>query len=202
MSKDINAEGLLVLENLSSEERVELIEEICGYVKKAADIWEREFQTERFNIYDLDELEPSYAEMMSRVKGTENEFVWTQINDTWHEYTQTIYPLKNLGPIVLSGEMIVPGFESAEGTSSEIAGYHLARNSFQKIAGTDYMNFMSKYVPASDLENYKSRVPYVWVWAEFACPFCEQDLECLSEEEFANLSGSIEHTSSTITYAL
>jgi hypothetical protein len=200
MSKDTNAEGFLVLENLSSEERLELIHSIRSYLQEARSIWERDFETEHLDISDLDELDPSYLEMMSRVEAAEDGFIWTQINDTWHDFTQAIYPLENLGPIWLSGEMIVPGFEStAGGIRSEIVGYHLARNPRQNIAGTDFLNFMSKNVPASDLENYRSRAPYVWVWAEFDCPFCEQDLDCTGDEDFT--SGSIEHSGGSITFA-
>ena len=200
MSKDLDSEGQLLLENLTTEERKELVDSICDFISSARRVWETEFETEHIDTYDADESDPSIVEGMARVKAADAGLVWTQVNDTWHDLSQAIYPVENLGRVFLSGEMIVPGFKTEEsGVRSEIAGYHLAKKSWvDGLEGSDFKKFMSKHVPDDEAVNYKSSSPYIWAWTEFDCPFCEQDLDCTGDEDFT--SGSIEHRGGRIAF--
>jgi hypothetical protein len=201
MSKDLDSEGQLILENFSTDERKELINSICDFISSARRVWEAEFETEHIDTYDADEEDPAVVEGMARVKAADAGLVWTQVNDTWHDLSQAIYPVENLGRVFLSGEMIVPGFQTEEsGVRSEIAGYHLGKKTWvDGLSDSEFMKFMSKHVPEDETSSYASSTPYIWVWTEFDCPFCEQGIECTGDDDFT--SGSIEHSGGSITFA-
>ena len=200
MSKDLNSEGLLILENLNPEERKELISSICNFIAAGRRAWDAEFQAFHLDTSDLDEADAEYVEGMSRMTSADPSLVWTQVNDTFHDFTQAVYPVENLGPVYISGEMIVPGFQTEEsGVRSEVVGYHLAKKSWsENLDDSSYLMFMASHTPADEKLSFQSSTPYVWVWTEFDCPFCLEGLECTGDEDFT--SGSIEHRGGSITF--
>ena len=200
MPKELNSEGLLILENLNQEERKELVDSICSFIRGARRAWDAEFQADHLDTSDLDETDATYVEGMSRVTSADPSLVWTQVNDTHHDYTQAIYPVENLGPVYIFGEVIVPGYQTEEsGVGGEIVGYHIAKKSWSEdLVDSSYLQFMTSHAPADEAASFQSSTPYVWVWTEFDCPFCLEDLDCTGDEDFS--SGSMEHRGGSITF--
>lgn len=71
MSKDLNSEGILLLENLNLDERKELISSICSFISAARRAWGAEFEADHLDTSDLNETDVEYVEGMSRIEAAE-----------------------------------------------------------------------------------------------------------------------------------